>query len=250
MAVNLSRQLLIDVGNSRIKAAFCESGALTQAVAWPLADAQALPAWLDAQAHGAAQAWLVSVADDSVNRQIEQALAKRNIHLQRWRGTPLPENFRNDYAAPTLGPDRLLAALAARRRYANDILVIACFGTATTVDLVSGHAYKGGLIAPGVALMAASLTRSTAHLPLTEGKLVTVPDNTHDAIFTGICAAQRGAVAHILEAAAALGSPQLIVSGGAAGLVSAALPPHAVLPDAVLAGLAVIAGAASGRPTA
>jgi hypothetical protein len=42
----------------------------------------------------------------------------------------------------------------------------------------------------------------------------------------------------------------LIVSGGAAGLVSAALPPHAVLPDAVLAGLAVIAGAASGRPTA
>ncbi|MGL4575907.1 MAG: type III pantothenate kinase [Burkholderiaceae bacterium] len=236
-------QLLIDAGNSRVKAALLHAGVLGEVASWPHAEIDALPAWLATQKQPIHHAWMVSVASEELNTAIQKALATRDIALTRWRGTPLPSGFHNAYAAPTLGPDRLLAALAARRAHAAQVLVVASFGTATTVDLVAGDTFRGGVIAPGVGLMSASLARNTAHLPLSEGRMVPVPDNTHDAIYTGICAAQRGAVMYMLDAAALLGTPQLVICGGNAAAIAPALPPHLLLPDAVLKGLAQVATA-------
>ncbi|MFM2398272.1 MAG: hypothetical protein RL341_429 [Pseudomonadota bacterium] len=242
-------QLLIDAGNSRVKAALLHAGVPGEVASWPHAQIDALPAWLTAQKQPVSHAWMVSVASEELNAAIHAALAAKDITLTRWRGAPLPSGFLNAYAAPTLGPDRLLAALAARRAHTAQVLVVASFGTATTVDLVAGDTFRGGVIAPGIGLMAASLAQSTAHLPLSQGRLVPVPDNTHDAIYTGICAAQRGAVTHMLDAAAPLGSPQLVICGGNAAAIAPALPPHVLLPDAVLKGLAQVA-TASAAPSA
>lgn len=64
-----------------------------------------------------------------------------------------------------VGADRLVNALAARRRYGGDAILVD-FGTATTFDVVDGDgAYAGGVIAPGVAVSADALFRAAAKLP-------------------------------------------------------------------------------------
>jgi type III pantothenate kinase len=235
--------LLIDAGNSTVKAALWGSGELGAVQVWAHAELAAFGAWVDALKELPHHAWLASVADSRVSGTITQQLEARKVPLTRWHSTDLPAGFQNLYEAPTLGPDRLLAALGARHTCAAQVLVVANFGTATTVDLVVNDSFHGGLIAPGVRMMAAGLNRDTAHLPMAEGEFKPVPRTTHDAIFTGVCAAQRGAVDHMLRAAQAFGTPHLLVSGGAAAAVRPVLPAHDLLPHAVLRGLAVVAQA-------
>lgn len=65
----------------------------------------------------------------------------------------------------TIGADRLANACAAAARYGTPVIV-ADFGTALTFDIVSRErAYIGGIIAPGLPLMADYLAERTALLP-------------------------------------------------------------------------------------
>lgn len=67
-----------------------------------------------------------------------------------------------------VGADRLVNALAARRLYGCNQIVVD-FGTATTLDLVDNEgAYAGGLILPGVDLARQTLHKATAKLPLVD----------------------------------------------------------------------------------
>jgi type III pantothenate kinase len=233
--------VLIDAGNTTVKAAVLRGGELGPVQVWPHAESPQFAAWLESLNAAPRRAWLVNVAQPEIAQAIIQTLEQKKVPLTHWQNTPLPTGFENLYVAPTLGPDRLLAAIGARHARDEQVLVVASFGTATTVDLVVGHSFHGGLILPGVRMMAASLNRDTAQLPLTQGTFAQVPRSTHDAIFTGICAAQRGAVDHMLQAAQAFGIARLVVSGGAALALGAHLPTHSLLPHAVLRGLAVIA---------
>lgn len=64
-----------------------------------------------------------------------------------------------------LGPDRLVNAFAASKKYDKPCIVCS-FGTATTVDIVSSNnELLGGLIAPGMTTMAKALNLNTAKLP-------------------------------------------------------------------------------------
>jgi type III pantothenate kinase len=77
---------------------------------------------------------------------------------------------------------------------------VANCGTATTIDAVTADGvFLGGMILPGLGLMASSLARNTAQLPqiAQDGKLPDgFADNTDDAILSGILAAQSGAIEH------------------------------------------------------
>lgn len=65
----------------------------------------------------------------------------------------------------TVGPDRLVNAVAGFDRHGGD-LVIVDFGTATTFDVVDDDgAYVGGVIAPGVNLSLEALHMAAAALP-------------------------------------------------------------------------------------
>lgn len=67
-----------------------------------------------------------------------------------------------------LGTDRLVNAFAAVAKYGVPCIVCS-FGTATTIDAVnSNREYLGGIIAPGMAMMAESLHLNTAKLPKVE----------------------------------------------------------------------------------
>ncbi|MBD3349187.1 MAG: type III pantothenate kinase, partial [Candidatus Eisenbacteria bacterium] len=70
-----------------------------------------------------------------------------------------------DYADPReVGPDRLANAVAARH-LAEGAAIVVDFGTATTVDVVTGDGrYQGGAIAPGLLTSAENLFRRAALL--------------------------------------------------------------------------------------
>jgi type III pantothenate kinase len=237
--------LLLDVGNSSLKAALLTQAQLGTVHTWPHPHTGQLSDWLGTLPRRPTHAVMVSVAQPAWRDAIERVLHAQGIVLAHWQHAPLPPGFVNRYEAPTLGADRLAGAIGACTLVDAAVLVLATFGTATTVDLVVRCHYHGGVIAPGVRMMLASLNQGTAQLPLelplTQGAFVDVPANTHDALFTGMCAAQQGAVAHVCKAAQAHGTPHLVVSGGAAHVMAPYLPPHTLLPHTVLHGLAAIA---------
>lgn len=68
----------------------------------------------------------------------------------------------------TVGADRIVNTLAASRLYRRDAIVVD-LGTATTFDCITGDGvFLGGVIAPGVLIMAETLVRRTSKLPATE----------------------------------------------------------------------------------
>jgi type III pantothenate kinase len=239
--MNNPSYLLLDLGNSSLKAVLSLPGSLGTVQSWPHAQIDQLSAWLATLPQRPAHAVMASVVQPALQDAVAQALRPHAITLSHWQRTPLPTGFTNAYQAPTLGADRLAGAVGACSVINAPVLVLATFGTATTVDVVVHHQYQGGVIVPGVQMMLSSLNQGTAQLPLGQGRFVPVPATTHDALFTGMCAAQQGAVAHMLQAARTHGTPRLVVSGGAAPVMVPHLPAHMLLPHAVLQGLAVVA---------
>ena len=76
---------------------------------------------------------------------------------------PLENRYANKYE---VGADRLVGAFAARRLLPDTPSIISVdFGTATTFDCVSGNAYLGGLICPGIMSSLGAMATSTAKLP-------------------------------------------------------------------------------------
>lgn len=86
-------------------------------------------------------------------------------------GQDIKVPLKNKYTYPEqVGQDRLVGAYAAWKGYKKDCIV-ADFGTAITIDLVSGKgAYLGGVIAPGLEISLEALATRTALLPKVELK--------------------------------------------------------------------------------
>lgn len=191
-----------------------------------------------------------AVAGAAERAAVEQAAAAHGIALE-WRvAQPAGRGLVNGYRVPTqLGADRWHALLGVCARHRGAPLLLATAGTATTVDAVlpegDGARFIGGVIAPGVRLMHAALTRGTAGLAHAPGRAVDFPDNTDDAIATGVADAQAGLVLQMVERLArrAGRTPRLVVSGGDAEALAARLQERGAVPtiehNLVLAGLAL-----------
>ncbi len=68
-----------------------------------------------------------------------------------------------------VGADRIVNAVAAYEKFGGQPLIIVDFGTATTIDAISGEGeYLGGAIAPGVGISTEALFRNAAKLPRVE----------------------------------------------------------------------------------
>ncbi len=123
-----------------------------------------------------------------------------------------------------LGVDRLIAAFAAVEKYGKPI-IICDFGTATTIDAVNSKSeFCGGIIAPGMNILADALFQRTSKLPKVEIKK---PENifgnsTISSIQSGIYHGYIGLVDGILQKMIAeLGeTPKIIATGGLAPLIA------------------------------
>ena len=238
--------LLVDAGNTRVK--------------WALADTAAAPGrWL---AHGAVlhaglatlgDAWhgldatcaLVSnVAGAALRAQLAGQL--HSFAITWFASRPVLAGVTNGYRDPLqLGCDRFAAAIGARALAPGKKLVVATCGTATTIDAIdTDGVFVGGMILPGLALMAGALAHNTAQLPQAQPGAALPPtfaNNTLDAIVSGCVNAQAGAIE---RAVAAHGAERCIVSGGAAAYIVPALSiTHTVRENLVLAGLHAAASA-------
>lgn len=218
--------VLLDVGNSRIKLGWHHPAmgreAAVHAMAFsPLAQLpEALRKWLSTLPVQPREARGVNVAGHVVAQLIEQALAEAGCPIQWILPTTEHLGVRNAYDKPAqLGADRwaALLGLAGHFHESQAPLVLATFGTATTIDTLSpDKVFKGGLILPGPALMRQSLAQGTANLPLASGATTEYPTHTLQAIATGVVAAQAGAVWRQCDIAQKHfgAAPLLCVSGG------------------------------------
>lgn len=144
--------------------------------------------------------------------------------------------LRNGYRDSTqLGVDRWHSLIAARAAHPNRSLVVVTAGTATTVDGVTiDGSFLGGVIAPGVRLMYEALAKGTARLPVSRGRMVAYPDNTDDAIASGVLGCQLGLVERFVRSfRVEHGNPLVVLSGGHAAQLAPYVGVGTSLPSVV-----------------
>jgi len=279
--------ILIDSGNSRIKlGTFSEAAYAAQLAAQAVSpegaaiaaapigrrdadsaafdntDIAAVDAWLAALPARATGAIGVNVAGDKQGEAIAAAFARQGVTVRWLRAQGDAYGLTNRYAQPQqLGADRWasLVGVTAHQAFGHGPFLLACFGTATTLDTVGpDNVFEGGMILPGPALMKTSLVSGTANLPLADGAVVDFPTDTHQAIASGVAAAQAGALMRQwLAGCRHYGQPPAVfVAGGgwpevadetrrllaeAAAVIHCSVAPIEMLEHPVLDGLAHIA---------
>ena len=240
--------LLVDIGNTRVKAAQIISGAPHLLPAGLTRSVEPFSEWTTSITTRPERVLVANVAGPEIATQLVRYVRDRwQVDAEFALPCRSCAGMTTRYAMPQkLGVDRWLAALAAYHENRGGVCVVDV-GTALTVDVVTAEGeHLGGLIAPGPDLLRTSLTRGTAQLQ-SEGLSVVAgfADNTRDAISLGCTDAIGGLLQRVaarLECIEPRQSFCWYLTGGAAPLVATLLPVHAVhLPDLVLRGLAVLA---------
>lgn len=242
--------LLIDIGNSRLKWARAEGDALHAGT--PLDHSEPLVPQLEVAWRGLStpQRVLVSsVARPQLDDELRHVLASRFAVAPEFvRSAPTLGGVRSSYAQPhKLGVDRLLALVALHAAQPT-ATVLASVGTALTLDaLAADGRHLGGLIAPSPGLAQQALLGATARVTASvHAQLTEMATDTEDAVRSGCW---LGAVALIerfhAQATVALGAaPKLVLAGGDGPLLQQWISvPARYEPDLVLRGLMAWASA-------
>lgn len=226
--------LFIDAGNTRVKWACIAVDVKFQLpVPWETFDScshQELQLLSQSISRYAVLRCLVSnVAGEHLQIALEQLLhaACQDLQIECFRSSANCAGITSLYReVEKLGSDRFASAIAAHRVFPKQAIVMATCGTATTVDAITADGtFLGGMILPGLQLMASSLAKNTAQLPEITAQAAMsglFADHTNQAIASGCIHAQLGA---ILCAVSELQNHpknagklpvQLVLSGGAA----------------------------------
>ncbi len=246
--------LLIDIGNSRIKWATLKDGRLGPQHAhargrWSKTD------WLQAlQSDGTRvdRVFVATVAGAQDAQSLREAVEESGAAIEFVESRLEAAGVKNAYAEPAqLGVDRWLAVVAASR-LVDGPCCIADIGTAATIDALGADGrHLGGYIVPGPGLMGRSLRSGTSELAERSAREVVsrgrrLADNTKDAIEAGCTLAVAALVDRVVNDVGQLTgvTPKLLLTGGGAGAIAPFLLTTAVeMPDLVLRGLAIIAAA-------
>ena len=247
----MGRKLLVfDVGNSRLKAALYDDDR-------PIARAS-LSAVRD-MAGEDCKARVVDVLESrfaprgtpdrclvaSVVRGADEVIQKAVQTV--WTIAPLVVDTEMDLgidvAVPRpdhVGIDRLLQASEAFRVCAGSV-VVAAFGSALTVDLVTADGvFRGGTIAPGLGMGLRALYDETSLLPhvALQPPDSAVGTDTTSCIRAGIVYGAVGAVERLFSELAPDGRATFVLTGGDAELIAPFVKfPHRVEPDLVMRAL-------------
>jgi type III pantothenate kinase len=243
-------QLLIDLGNTRLKWALATPGALHTRGALVHAGAgvaHALEhAWAELPA--VTHSYVASVAPLAIDMDIESFAQQRfGVVPDFVRSPAVALGIRNAYAEPQrLGVDRFLG-LAAVHAAAPRAQVLVGVGTAMTLDALDADGtHLGGWIVPSPALMRDAVLARTARVGVSDGVLAEFATNTADALHSGSLHAASGAVERFCANAARRFQawPAVVLTGGGADELAPLLPGAERRDDLVLEGLALWATAA------
>lgn len=218
--------IVVDVGNSRIKWGRCADDVVAEAVSLPRDETGVWDKRVQAWGLSGPQAWCVSGVDPEKRDFMVKWVRARGdtvVLLEDYQQLNLSVQVDNP---ETVGMDRLLNAVAARERVHRPIpVIIIDAGTAVTVDLVDEERiFLGGAILPGFRLMAKALNDYTALLPLVEitSKNPYLPgDSTESAIKGGIYWAVAGGIqALVRQLTGTSRECEVFLTGGDAGLLA------------------------------
>ena len=205
----MTPDIVVDIGNSRMKWGLVQSRNIVEMVALPSDDPIAWKRQAELWATNERSRWtlagvaprvLVRFADwlGSRCRTENIAILTNDLLLETQDGDKL--HFSTAVDEPDrIGIDRLLTSLAALDRTLKPASAIAInVGTAMTIDFVEPDGtHVGGVIVPGPRMMARSLHEFTAKLPLIDVEPIlpkrTWGTNTVEAIELGIANAILGA---------------------------------------------------------
>ena len=159
--------LVIDIGNSSLKAAFAEGIDLQDVYVTEAGESMLdfVLRLLDESTVDTIAISCVGNVDAEFFTELEKKCRKMVLINET---TPLP--LKNEYKTPeTLGSDRLVAAYAATKIFPEKECIIFDFGTAVTIDFVTADKkFLGGNISPGLRSRFRSLNDYTQKLPLTD----------------------------------------------------------------------------------
>lgn len=220
--------LAIDIGNSTIVFGIFENGGLISKFTVPTAHSQTaeeIYSQINSRINSKISRIFISTV---VTETVEpfQKLSEKYLNLKPvFVDSSFDFGLEINYFPPeSLGSDRIVAAFAAARKYKAPC-VVCDFGTATTIDLVnSRNEFVGGIIAPGMKILADALRRKTSKLPEVE---IIKPENvfgntTQKAIQSGIYFGYIGLVDGIIERMIKeFGEkPNIISTGGFAEIIA------------------------------
>jgi type III pantothenate kinase len=178
--------LLIDIGNTSVKASYAQGTSLEETIRYTGEDVYGFISGL------AKQRRPVIIAVSSVRKHTPGYFNALSQECERLivvdSETPLP--LVNRYKTPaTLGTDRIMSATAVMKMFPDRDAIIFDFGTALTIDFVTKNGeYAGGNISLGLRARFKALNAYTQQLPLLDNpeKIVPVGGNTKEAIESGV----------------------------------------------------------------
>ncbi len=220
--------LAVDVGNTTTRLGLFAAGELVGT--WELttrerltADearmqlAQALPMMGEVVPGAAILACVVPSLTDVWRRALAATCGER-AHVV---GPGLRTGLKMRYDDPSeIGADRVADVVAARETYGAPVIVVD-LGTTTNFEVVDADgAFAGGIIAPGVALGARSLSAAAARLPVIELRAprAVIGRNTRAAMQSGVVLGEVARIDGLLDAVTAeLGceAPVVVTGDGA-----------------------------------
>lgn len=228
------KNLVVDIGNSKIKLAAFEGTALIQEIT-----CGGLEALFPAVQNIPFDEVIVSSVKWGLE-EIKSYFPYPFIYLSD--KTPLP--IKNLYASPqSLGVDRIAAVVGALGLVGNGPLLAIDLGTCITYDFLNGKKeYLGGAISPGIKMRFEAMHKFTARLPLTgwAGESVElVGNNTHSSLQSGV----YYGVKHEIEGVIAdykrqYNELKVFICGGDANFFESLTKDHIfVIPNLILHGL-------------
>lgn len=193
----LAKKLIIDLGNTKAKAAIYVGHELQEVKSYDTtAPDQLLKPYLESTDIQACIISSVSIP----TAPFRELLSDVQV-VEFSPSTPLP--IINHYHSPsTLGADRLAVAVAANGLYPGKDVLIIDAGTAITYDFINKNGeYQGGGITAGVHMRFKALNAFTGRLPLVEARF---PDfligrNSEESILTGVMNGIRAEIDGIIE---------------------------------------------------
>ena len=176
--------LIIDIGNTRVKAALFEGATLLESKVYDGANAILLDNSFISQAKNAIIGSVVKEQEgfyEALNAVIPTMIFSSETKI------PLTNLYQS---ASTLGSDRLAASIGAFYLYQNANVLVIDAGTCIKYNFTnSKNEYLGGGISPGIQMKFKALNTFTSKLPLVEADFSfneLVGNNTQNSILSGV----------------------------------------------------------------
>jgi len=252
---NPTNTLLVDIGNTRVKWAMLRGARQGRMQASAHEDSGLeLRALVRDAPRDVSRVVVVSVVDEALSRVLDAAVNRRfGVGPEYIKSTRKACGVTNSYRDTwRLGADRWVSAIGAHALARGRAVVVANVGTALTIDAVTASGrHRGGAIIPGPAVMVESLLAGTHGIRRrAQGGEASVRSLFATDTASALAAGSTFAAAAFIDRAVAeaartmSGRPMLFLTGGAAPMLKRHIENRAqMVPDLVLRGLAVFAGA-------